>query len=133
MKVALLTAQSRVSPVFETTCHWLVINANKNECIISDSYCFDGQSEVEMVNELLAKDIQLLICGAIPYYLEELLISQGCEVFAFIAGDIEEVIQALGCDLLDCPKFKMPGCKKRKRHGKKFFCKLNINQQTDIQ
>ena len=121
MKVALLTAQSRISPVFETTCNWFVINANETGCFISDSYCFDQQSEVEMVNEILAKDIQLLICGAIPYYLEKLLIAQGCEVFSFIAGDIEEVIQALGCNLLDSPKFKMPGCKKRKRRGKKIL------------
>jgi predicted Fe-Mo cluster-binding NifX family protein len=133
MKVALLTAQSRVSPVFETTCNWLVINANKNGCSISATYDFNQQSEVEMVNELLAKDIQLLVCGAIPYYLEKLLIDQGCEVLSFIAGDIEEVIQALGCDLLDSPKFKMPGCKKRKRQGKKNFCNRNINDPIDTQ
>ena len=58
MKVALLTLQSRVSPVFETTCSWLVINANEEQCVICDTYYFNAQNEMEMANELLLKNIQ---------------------------------------------------------------------------
>lgn len=123
MKVALLTLQSRVSPVFETTCSWLVIDANEEQCVICGTYYFNAQNEMEMANELLLKDIQLLVCGAIPCYLEKLLIDQGCEVLSFIAGEIDDVIQALGCNLLDIPKFKMPGCKKNKRRCRNLFKK----------
>ncbi|MGL1955753.1 MAG: NifB/NifX family molybdenum-iron cluster-binding protein [Colwellia sp.] len=133
MKVALLTAQSRVSPVFETTCRWFVINATKNRCVIRGTYYFNAQNEVAMANELLIENIQLIICGAIPYYLEKLLVNQGCDVLSFIAGDVDEVLQALRYNLLDDPKFKMPGCKKRKRRRNIFFCKRNMNEQIDTQ
>jgi predicted Fe-Mo cluster-binding NifX family protein len=120
MKVALLTTQSRISPVFETTCSWVVININDDEYIIGSTYQFHTRNEIEMANELLIKGIQLLVCGAIPCYLEKQLRDRGCEVLSFIAGDIDEVIKALNGDLLENPKFKMPGCKKSKRRSKFF-------------
>ena len=123
MKVALLNAQSRVSPVFETTSTWLLINATPAESNICSTHHFNTQNEADMVNELLKEKIEMIICGALPYYLEKLLINRGCEVFAFIAGDIDEVIEALHLNILDKPEFKMPGCKKRrKRGGKPSFC-----------
>ena len=123
MKVALLTAQSRVAPVFETTSTWLIINATPTECHISSTHRFSAQNEIDMINELLKEGIEMMICGALPYYLEKILINHGCEVFAFIAGEIDEVIEALHLDILDKPKFKMPGCQKRKQRGKNSFCK----------
>ena len=128
MKVALLTAQSRVSPVFETTSTWLVIHATSSKCNICSTQRFSALNEINMVNELLEENIEMIICGAIPYYLEKILINHGCEVLAFIAGDVDEVIEALNLNLLDKPKFKMPGCQKRKKRGKNSFCKKNVNQ-----
>jgi predicted Fe-Mo cluster-binding NifX family protein len=128
MKVALLTAQSRVSPVFETTSTWLVINATPVECNISDTHHFNTQNETDMVNELLMAGVEMVICGALPFYLEKLLINQGCEVFAFIAGEVDEVIEALHLNILDKPQFKMPGCQKRKKRGRNASCKNAIHQ-----
>jgi predicted Fe-Mo cluster-binding NifX family protein len=127
MNVALLTAQSRVSPVFETTSTWLFIAATPSECSIGNPHYFNTQNEVAMANELLGHNIELVICGAIPYYLEKILINQGCEVFSFIAGEVDEVIEALHFNLLDKPKFKMPGCKKRKQRGKNPYCQRIAN------
>jgi len=128
MKVALLTAQSRVSPVFETTSSWLIINATPSECAIGSTHSFNTQNEVEMANELLVENIELVICGAIPYYLEKILINQGCEVFSFIAGEINHVINALHLNTLDSPEFRMPGCQKRKRRGRNPSCQHSVNQ-----
>ncbi|MCG6200837.1 NifB/NifX family molybdenum-iron cluster-binding protein [Psychromonas antarctica] len=128
MKVALLTAQSRVSPVFETTSTWLIIDATPSECSIVNTFHFNTQNEIDMTNELLKENVEMIICGAIPYYLEKILINQGCEVFSFIAGDVDEVIEALHLNLLDKPKFSMPGCQKRRKRGKKRFCQRAVNQ-----
>lgn len=127
MNVALLIAQSRVSPVFETTSTFLIVDASLSEYSRGNIHYFNTQNEVAMVNELLAHNIDLVICGAIPYYLEKILINQGCDVFSFIAGEVDEVIAALHLNLLDKPKFKMPGCKKRKQRGKNPFCQRALN------
>ncbi|MFT6927760.1 MAG: putative Fe-Mo cluster-binding NifX family protein [Psychromonas sp.] len=126
MKVALLTAQSRVAPVFEVASTWLMINATPGESSICSSHHFTTQNEIQMANELVVKNIELLICGAIPYYLEKQLINQGCEVFGFIAGEVDQVIEAHHLNLLDNPKFKMPGCQKRKQRGKNPFCQRTV-------
>jgi len=128
MKVALLAAQSRVSPVFETTSTWLIIDATPNECNICGTHHFNAQNEVDMVNELLKENVEIVICGAIPYYLERILINQGCEVFAFTAGEIDEVIEALHLNQLDKSKFRMPGCQKREKRGKNSLCQYAVNQ-----
>ena len=67
-----------------------------------------------MANELLAENIEQIICGAIPYYLEKRLMNQGCEVSAFISGEVDQVIEAFNLNLLDKAEFKMPGCQKRR-------------------
>ena len=123
MKVALLTAHSRVSPVFETALTWVVIEATSKQCSICGERTFLEKNEVSMAHELLAENVEMIICGAIPYYLEKILIHQGCEVFSFIAGEVDEIIQALHLNLLDKPKFKMPGCQKRKKRENNALCK----------
>jgi len=128
MKVALLLAQSRVSPVFETTPIWLHIEASATECFICSTVHFKTANELDMANELLESNVEMIICGAIPYYLEKVLINQGCNVFAFIAGDIDDVIDALHLNILDKPEFKMPGCQKRKKRGNNSFCQHAVNQ-----
>jgi len=115
MKVALLIAHGRVSPVFETTLTWQLIDATPTQYEVKGMHYFNNQNETDMVNELLKQDVEMIICGALPFYIEEYLINQGCEVFAFIAGDVNEVVTALHLNILDRPKFKMPGCQKRKR------------------
>lgn len=122
MKIALLTTiGSRVSPVFETTPDWLNIKKTGTAASIVAKHYFNSKTEIEMANELMAENIELVICGAIPYYLEKLLLKQGCEVISFISGEITEVIEAFQLNTLDTDKFKMPGCQKRKHRGKKYF------------
>ena len=128
MKVALLIAQSRVSPVFETTSSWLLFDVTKSECLASGTHHFQAHNEQEMINELITNNIELLICGAIPYYLEKNLVNQGCNVFSFVSGEAQEVMQALRLNQLDKPKFKMPGCQKRKQRGKNIFCQRTTTQ-----
>lgn len=123
MKIALLTAHSRVSPVFETALTWLVIEASPNKCNICAERLFIQKNEMAMAHQLLAENVEMIICGAIPYYLEKVLIDQGCEVFSFIAGEVDEIIEALHLNQLDKPKFRMPGCQKRKKREKNVSCR----------
>lgn len=123
MKVALLTAQSRVAPVFTTANTWLMIEACATKCEIVSSHHFTSEVEIDRCEELLAQQIDLIICGAIPYCLEKILINQGCELFSFIAGDVDQVVEALHLNLLDQPTFKMPGCQKRKKRGTNPLCR----------
>lgn len=123
MKVALLTTHSRVSPVFETALTWFVIEAARNKCSICAERPFIQKNELAMAQELLDENVEMIICGAIPYYLEKILINQGCEVFSFIAGEVNEIVEALHLNQLDKPKFKMPGCKKRKKREKNISCR----------
>ena len=128
MKVALLSAEPRISPVFETTRCSLMVEITEKRSERLNTYYFISENEVEMANELLTQGAQLIVCGAIPYYLEKMLISQNCEVIPFVAGDIEEVLEALCCDSLDSSTYKMPGCQKRQQRKKQPFCKKNVSQ-----
>lgn len=128
MKVALLTDVSRVSPVFESTTTGLNIDATANDCKISSTHHFQAKNELDMVNELMQNNIEMVICGAIPFYLEKTIINLGCEVTAFIAGEVDQVVKALHLNQLDKREFKMPGCQRRKKRGNNPLCKHTVNQ-----
>ncbi|WP_413700435.1 hypothetical protein ACLKMH_00630 [Psychromonas sp. KJ10-10] len=123
MKVALLTAHSRVSPVFETALTWVLIEATASKCNICAEKPFIERNEMAMAQELLNGNVEMVICGAIPYYLEKTLILQGCEVFSFLVGQVNDIVEALHLNQLDSPKFTMPGCQKRKKRENNRLCK----------
>ena len=50
MKAALLTAQSRVAPVFETSSTWLTIEVPPDKCHICSTHHFNRQNELNMAS-----------------------------------------------------------------------------------
>jgi len=65
-----------------------------------------------------------LVCGAITRSSYEALTEQGIQVISFIAGDLEQVIQACLSDRLNDGQLAMPGCRRGKRHGaRRYPCK----------
>ena len=54
--------------------------------------------------------LDLLVCGAVSRPLAELLEAAGVSVEPWVAGDVEEILQAVTTGGLDRPCYRMPGC-----------------------
>jgi predicted Fe-Mo cluster-binding NifX family protein len=54
--------------------------------------------------------VETLICGAISEPVHRELTVRGVKVLRFVAGEIDEVVQAFIAGTLPAPALSMPGC-----------------------
>jgi predicted Fe-Mo cluster-binding NifX family protein len=118
MKIAIPTWQGRVSPVFDVAEQTLLVSLNGRE---ESSRCMESLRSMTLAKraERLAElGVDVLLCGAISWPLETLLITNRIKVISLVCGDVEEVLHAFRDDTLKNEQFAMPGCCRRMRRGR---------------
>ena len=109
MKIAVTAWEDRVSPVFDSAKILLVARV-EGEQIVSRSYePVDMRHVHEAAESMQQKEIKTVICGAVCEESIMVLENHGIELFPFIAGEIETILDRFvkGKEL---EKFVMPGC-----------------------
>jgi predicted Fe-Mo cluster-binding NifX family protein len=121
MRVAFVILGSRIAPLFDTA----------SEAVLVDSARGEWQRQLLEVNDapLLAvyhladSAVDEIVCGAISCHLESMLLARGVRVHAFVAGELDEVVDAYWGGRLQEPGFAMPGCRgrcrRRRRSGRR--------------
>ena len=110
MRIAISYLQNRISPVFDVAARILLVDIDKgqekrrNERTVVHS---DSLARAQYVSQL---GVQVLICGAISWRLENALSSTGVQVIACICGPVDDVLKAFLKDKLSESAFIMPGC-----------------------
>ncbi len=118
MRIAIPVWEKRIAPVFDAAESWILFLSEGKEWKADSSRSFGSTLPESKVQELLDQQVDLLICGAIPYRLERMLSDSGCGVKSFTAGEPEEILQAWSDGMLDDPRFRMPGCRRGRGAGK---------------
>jgi predicted Fe-Mo cluster-binding NifX family protein len=124
IRVAVSTWNGRISPVFDVSRTLLVLEIGETGIIGRREQPLDGGLS-RRVEQVAAIGAHVLLCGAISKPLEGILTARGLRVVPCISGEVEEVIRAYLAGTLDCPRFTMPGCLRRRvragggrnRHG----------------
>ncbi|MBN2189445.1 MAG: NifB/NifX family molybdenum-iron cluster-binding protein [Chitinispirillaceae bacterium] len=112
MKPTALTVWNGIiSPVFDAADTFLIIKEDAPE----ETVRINAQSPIETAGALRAKNVAVVICGAISAVPLRLLMQNGISVFACIRGNVDDVIAAYRQGLLSSPAFQMPGCGGRGR------------------
>ena len=110
MKVALTIWEKRISPLFDCAGMLLVVEiADRTE---SHRYFvpFHYESAFSRAANLSDLGIEVLICGAVSDLFANTIESYGIKIIPFIAGPVDEVIDAYLTDGLSDSRFRMPGC-----------------------
>jgi predicted Fe-Mo cluster-binding NifX family protein len=115
MKMAVSTWNGRISPVFDVSRQMVVVEIEKGAIRRKHEQPID-EDLGQKVERIAGDGIQLLICGAISQSLAEMLAMRGVQIIPFIAGNVDEVIQACLSGGLDRSCFAMPGCCGRHQH-----------------
>lgn len=118
MNTAITVWNGRIAPVFDEAGKCLITgdNAETNKVVsLPDQY-------EEKAIFLQEKGIKTLICGAISCECERCVLDRGITVIPFIAGNIDEVLNAWKENRLLTHSFSMPGCgcprRRRRRRGR---------------
>jgi len=120
MRIAISYQQNRISPVFDVAARILLVDIEKGQEERRNKRTVVQSDSLARAQYLSQFGVQILICGAISWRLENALSSIGVQVVACICGPVEDVLKAFLNDKLSESAFIMPGCLDR---GQTFKCK----------
>jgi len=110
MRLAIPEFNGRVSPVFDFCRRLLVVEVSgdgSSELFKVDWSTPDVQNRADRLKEL---KIDALLCGGISSELVGAVARKGIQVFPWISGEIQEVLNAFLSNRLPDPRLTMPGC-----------------------
>ncbi len=120
MTVAFTYWENRIAPVFDVARHILLIDCMAGRVIHKARRAFPLGSPHARRAYLEGLRIDALVCGAMSKPLQQVFEDSTIQVIPFVAGDLEEVIEAWMEGRLSQDAFAMPGCcgRNRRRHGR---------------
>jgi len=123
MRTAIPVYNGRVSPVFDTARHILIVDVEAGEEIARAEHDAAGLSPWQRAKLLSEHGVSHLICGAISMPMMNMLTAHGITVVNNVAGEVDEVFRAYIASTPLGPRFMMPGCfgrgRGRFRHGRR--------------
>ena len=117
MRTAFSLWNERIAPVFDVARQLWIVDAADAKVLGQTGRRFSTDDPYERALRLVTLQVEQLVCGAITRGSYDALADKGIQVFSFVAGDIEQVIQAWLTDQLNDGQLSMPGCNRGKRHG----------------
>jgi predicted Fe-Mo cluster-binding NifX family protein len=118
LKVAFTCLDKRIAPVFDTALQVHVLEIESGRIISEKKEILPPDLPLQKTLRLKELGIQAIVCGAISMPLQAIVTAYGIQVIPFVAGDLEEVIQAWLKGGLKGNAFAMPGCCGRSRRLK---------------
>lgn len=119
MKIAVPDWQGRVSPVFDVAEQILVVELDDVEAANWRTEKLASTTPHDRAHQLTELGLDVLLCGAISWPLEALLVKNGVRVISLVCGNVTEVVQAFRDGTLSESRFAMPGCGRARRQVRK--------------
>ncbi len=115
MKAAFAVWDRRIAPVFDVARQVHIVEAQGHRVVGELDAALPEGIPAQRVLRLAELGIDTLVCGAISRSTQALIASYGIRVWAFVAGELDDVVQAWLASRLDHPAYAMPGCQRRRR------------------
>jgi len=114
------THRGRISPVLDVARHFLLVDTDGNENDKHRELLIENTQITTRARKIADLGIQVLICGAISWPLESMLVSAGVQVIPNTCGVVLEVVEVFLSGRFTEQAFLMPGCcGRRRRHSNK--------------
>jgi predicted Fe-Mo cluster-binding NifX family protein len=110
MKTAFSSWNNRIAPVFDVARQVFLVESDAGRIIHNAEEELPPDEVGAKARRLAGLGVNTLVCGAISRIMQGLVASYGITVIPFVAGDLQDVIQAWLEGRLDDELFTMPGC-----------------------
>lgn len=127
MKIAIPLCRGRIAPLFEVAESFLLVDSIAPDCSVSILHATCATA-TEKCNWLAENGVAILICGALSGRLERFLRQLGVEVYAFLAGDTQDVLKSFQHEgQAGLVRYAMPGrgagfCGQNKHRHRRRYC-----------
>ncbi len=130
MKTAFAYWEKRIAPVFDTARQLHVVEVKAGRIVAETKEVLADNLPVQKAITLTELGIGTLVCGAISRPLREMVAAYGIKVIPFVAGALNEVIQAWLIGKLGRDTFAMPGCCGRSRRQRRKLGGINKEEHS---
>ena len=110
MKVAVTVWENRISPLFDATRTLLIADIDNRVLTEKHLVPFDCISPFARAATLEELGVRTLICGGVSDFFAKLIEARNIQIIPFVAGRVDEVLDAYLRDALCQKRFRMPGC-----------------------
>ncbi|MCF7974821.1 MAG: dinitrogenase iron-molybdenum cofactor biosynthesis protein [Phycisphaerae bacterium] len=114
MKAAFTTWRNRIAPVFDVAGEVVLVEVDQENNVVSTLMSLPVGPVEAKVQRLSEQGVKVLVCGAMSRAAQKLAQSEMVEVYSFVAGDTNCVIEAWLQGCLAQTDFAMPGCAHRR-------------------
>lgn len=109
MRIAIPVWGNKVSPVFETSEHLLLVDIENGIEKSREIIKVEDSDPVHRINLLYNLEVNLLVCGAITNQLETSFDTDRIKIIPFVCGNVEQIITAVTKGNPIRAMFSMPG------------------------
>jgi len=110
MKVALTVWKNRISPLFDATRMLLIADIGKRRIREQRLEALDCDTAFARAARLDELGVKVLICGGISDFFARLIEAHSIQIIPFVAGSVDEVLEAYVSGDLFIKRLRMPGC-----------------------
>ncbi|MEW6363462.1 MAG: NifB/NifX family molybdenum-iron cluster-binding protein [Acidobacteriota bacterium] len=107
----------RVAPLFDTARRVVVVDVRDGARGSSQEGELPDGGPSHRIQALCTLGVDALICGAISRPIARMLGACGISVIPFVAGSVDDVLNAYTSGRLQSPQFAMPGCGQGRGRG----------------
>ena len=111
MKLALTVCENRISPLFDCARMLLIVDIVDRTSTGRHFEVLHYESPFSRAAKLSDLGVKVLICGGVSDQFANIIETYGIRIIPFVAGAVEEVLDAYLTSGLSDSKFRMPGCK----------------------
>jgi len=117
VKMAIPAWNDCVSNVFDFAHRLLVVDIENDRETNRLEIPLDNFSLPKRAGKLHSLGVDVLVCGAISQVLSNMVTAYGIQVFPYVTGRVDDVLQAYFAGQLIHPRFTMPGGRPRVGRG----------------
>ncbi|MBN2381276.1 hypothetical protein JXQ70_00195 [bacterium] len=118
MKIGLAKDGERISPVFDAARHFVVVTAGTSGVESSREVLIAETDPIVKTRSVVGLGVKVVICGALSWPLEAILVAAGVEVIANTCGQLDEILASYMAGRLKEHDFLMPGCPGRQHRSR---------------
>jgi len=94
MKIGITVWKNRISPLCDSA-RRLLITEIENRTIVGSHYeTFHSEVVSSKAIKIYTMGVKVVICGAISYFLANMIEAYGIRIIPFVAGDVNQVLDA---------------------------------------
>lgn len=117
MKLALTVCENRISPLFDCARMLLIVDIVDRTSTGRHFEVLHYESPFSRAAKLSDLGVKVLICGAVSDQFANIIETYGIRIVPFVAGAVDEVLDAYLTGAIYSSKFKMPGCGSKGEDG----------------